>query len=775
MKFKAVRPLITCLVFILCQSVLGAKPTTSPSKCDIGKSAPMALQPFPLGDVQLLPGPCLHAREMDQKYLVSLDPNRLLYNFRVNAGLPAPGKPLGGWEAPNCELRGHFEGHYLSACAHLFASTKNPAIKKRADYLVNELDKCQKALGGEYLSAFPTSFFDRLEAGKPVWAPYYTIHKIMQGLLDMYRYCGNKRALRMAERMADYFEKRDAKISQSIWVNKVLTVEFGGMPDTLYLLYSITHRPADLTLAHRFDQKSFLDPLMNHQDDLTGIHANTHIPKILGAARRYELFDDTPYRRLTEYFWERIANHRSYATGGSNEGEFWGTPDKLANTLVSNNEETCTTYNILKVTRDLIRWTANPKYADFYERAYWNGILPAQNPNDGMMIYYLPLASGFTKAWGTPYDSFWCCYGTGVESFAKLNDSIYFHNSNSLYVNLYVTSTVNWKAKGIKLIQDTVFPVEQGSKFTIRVRRPASFDLRLHVPYWVGNRCQIFLDGKRLHIPAKPTSYASINRTWRNGDQVRIVLPMTLHASTMPDNPDMKAMMYGPLVLAGVTDRLRFIHGDGATFVYRITSDNPNSWLKPVKGSPLTFTSVGQPEQITFLPLYKIVNQHYAVYWSFAKPNSPLFQRAAEEAKLKAEMEKRIVDKVLPNNPESEKAHNLQSEESGAGVISGYPWRDGRGYFQWDLKVLPDVPMTLLCQYWGPDSGRVFDITVDGVKIATQSLNGGKPEGVFDVTYPIPQSLTQGKTLITVRFTPHPGSIAGGVFGCATLKPAEIK
>lgn len=775
MKSNIARAFPIFLVLVVGASLAIAKPKVTASKIAPWDPAPMAVQPFPLGDVQLLSGPCLHAREMDQKYLMSLDPNRLLYNFRVNAGLPAPGKPLGGWEAPNCELRGHFEGHFLSACAHLYASTKNSAIKSRADYIVNELDKCQKALGGEYLSAFPTSFFDRLEAGKPVWAPYYTIHKIMQGLTDMYKYCGNTRALRMAERMADYFEKRDAKISQTVWTSKVLTVEFGGMPDTLYELYSINHRPSDLLLAHRFDQQSFLEPLMHGHDDLTGIHANTHLPKILGAARRYELLGDTPYRNLTEYFWRRIANHRSYATGGSNEGEYWGPPNKLANTLVSNNEETCTTYNILKVTRDLIRWTADPKYADFYERAYWNGILPAQNPNDGMMIYYLPLASGYTKAWGTPYDSFWCCYGTGVESFAKLNDSIYFHNARSLYVNLYVASAVTWKDKGVELVQNTNFPVEQGSRFTVRVKKPTRFDLRLHIPYWVGIGCKIYVDGKRLGITAKPTSYASIDRTWRNGDRVRISLPMTLHASTMPDDPSMKAIMYGPLVLAGITDGQKFIRGDGATYLYKITSENPDTWLKPVKGSPLTFTSVGQPGRITFLPLYRIVNQHYAVYWTIAKPDSPLFQREAEEEKAQRELKKRIVDIVLPNNSESEKTHHLQSEQSGAGFIAGHPWRDGRGYFQWDLKVLPNAPMTLLCRYWGPDSGRVFDITVDGVKIATQSLNGGKPEGVFDVTYPIPQSLTLNKETITVRFTPHPGSIAGGVFGCATLKPAEEK
>ncbi|MBV9851518.1 MAG: glycoside hydrolase family 127 protein, partial [Armatimonadetes bacterium] len=483
------------LLLTLGNAAQAASPPPIPSLKTV---IPTAVQPFDLAQVRLSDGPERAEQQADRRYLHALDADRLLYNFRKNAGLPAPGRPLGGWEAPDCEVRGHFVGHYLSACALMSRSAGDKELKAKGDYIVAELAKCQRALGGKYLSAFPTSFFDRLEAGRPVWAPYYTIHKIMAGLVDMYQYCGNTQALQVAENMADYFQRRTARLTD-VQFDAMMRNEFGGMANVLYDLYAARRRPADLALAHRFDQASFLGPLALRHDDLTGIHANTHLPKILGAARRYELLEDPDYHTVVAYFWDRVANHRSYATGGSNRGEYWGDPDDLAHTLVGNNQETCTTYNILKVTRHLIRWTADPRYADFYERAYFNGILPAQDPQTGMMIYYLPLAAGNVKNWGTPNDSFWCCYGTGVESFAKLNDSIYFHDADGLYVNLYVPSEVNWPQKGVRLTQRTRFPEEPGSTFVVHAARPTQITLHLHVPYWaVGYRVSV--NGKPLAV-----------------------------------------------------------------------------------------------------------------------------------------------------------------------------------------------------------------------------------------------------------------------------------
>lgn len=733
---------------------------------------PTAVQPFALRQVRLLPGPEKTEMEADRRYLHDLDADRLLYNFRKNAGLPAPGRPLGGWEAPDCELRGHFVGHYLSACAMMYRSDGDAALKAKGDYIVAQLAQCQRALGGKYLSAFPTSFFDRLEAGRQVWAPYYTIHKIMAGLVDMYQYCGNKQALQIAENMAGYFEHRTAKIS-NVRFDAMLHTEFGGMANVLYDLYAIHHRPADLALAHRFDQASFLGPLALRHDDLTDIHANTHIPKILGAARRYELLDDPDYHTIVAYFWDRIADHRSYATGGSNKGEFWQDPDDLSHTLVANNQETCTTYNMLKVTRHLIRWTADPRYADYYERAYFNGILPAQDPQTGMMIYYLPLAAGNVKAWGTPDNSFWCCYGTGVESFAKLNDSIYFHNADGLYVNLYVPSALNWAQKGVSVTQRTQFPEEQGATFTVHAARPTAFALHLHVPYWAQGY-RVSVNGKPMAISARPTSYAVLRRVWKDGDTVRVVTPMRLHTQAMPDDSTMQAIMYGPLVLAGVMDDGTPLTPDQKTTGYlRETTTDPSAWLTPVPGRPLTFHTVGQAHNVTFIPLYQVIHQRFGVYWTIVAPGSARDReiQAADQERMRQEA--RVVDSVQVGDADSEKAHALLADASDTGPYNGRHYRDGQS-FGWTLKVLPNAPMTLDVTYWGDEAGpRTFDILVNGQKIATQSLDHNRPGRFFDVEYPLPAALTTNPSnTITVRFQAHDGNIAGGVFGCATLKPA---
>ena len=736
--------------------------------------APAAVKPFDLSEVRLLPGPCRDRMDADRRYLLSLDPDRLLYNFRVNAGLPAPGKPLGGWEAPDSEVRGHFVGHYLSACSLMYRSTGDPVLKARAELIVRELARCQQAFGSGYLSAFPTSFFDRLEAGKPVWAPYYTIHKILAGLLDVYQLCGDQQALEIARRMADYFKQRTDKLSDQ-QMNKVLRNEFGGMANSLYDLYADTGDTAYRSLAHRFEQASFLDPLAQGQDDLTNLHANTHIPEILGAGRRYELMDDPSSRDIVSYFWDRIVDTRSYATGGSNEAEHWGAPDALAHTLAANNEETCTTYNMLKVTRDLIRWTADPKYGDFYERAYFNGILPAQDPSTGMMIYYLPLAAGHTKQWGTPTHSFWCCYGTGVESFAKLGDSLYFHDANGLYVNLYVASELRWASKGVRVTQITRFPEEQGTTLVIHAARPVEMAIHLRVPAWAGNGFRVSVNGRRVAGAAKSGTYFTLQRRWREGDRVHVSMPMSLHTQPMPDNQDMAAVTYGPLVLAGVMDQddaPLVDKGSRAGYLFG-SAKNIDHWLKPVPGKPLTFRTTGQPHKLTFVPLYQVIHQRYGVYWLFTPPGSSQYQNIIAAFEEQRKQDALVVDRVIPGNADNEQAHQITGEATNSGSFEGEGWRDAGQSFSWELHVLPDIPMMLDCEYWGDESGRrTFDIRVDGQKIATQTLLHNRPGEFFHVLYPIPAEMTRGKSKVTIQFVAHDGNTAGGVFGCATLRKA---
>lgn len=725
----------------------------------------MRAEPFPLADVRLLPGPCLTAQEANRQYLLLLNPDRLLHAFRTNAGLPAPGEPLGGWEAPNVEVRGHFVGHYLSACALMYASTGDEALRDRADLLVAELAKCQEALGGGYLSAFPAAFWDRLESlQNPPWAPFYVIHKILAGLLDVHRLCGNAQALAVADKLARYFQGRFAKLDVRT-IDLLLNVEQGGMSDALYQLYALTGDQAHFEHAHQHERAAFLGGLAMEHDNLSAIHANTHIPEVIGAAERYELTGDPRYRTIAEFFWHCVVDHRSYCTGGSNSGEHWPLPDRLAGTLGPTTQESCTTYNMLKLTGHLFAWSADPAYGDFAELAFWNGILGTQRASDGMLIYYLPLATGHAKTYGTPYDSFWCCYGTGIETFSKLGDGIFWRDERGLLVNQFVPATVEWRERGVRLEQRTSFPDEPATTLIVHAAAPARFALRLRVPNWLAGPPEIKLNGQLQSLAVRNGTVAELEREWRDGDTVTMSLPMRLQAVPMPDDPELVAVRYGPIVLAGLTDHER---------LFLAEPTQPDSWLEPVPGEPLTFRTKGQPEPMTLKPLHRILDERYGVYWTVTQPGSPTHQRILAEEEARRQREARRIDFVLPNNQESEAAHGLTGERHGAGPLNNRGWRHAveGGWFSYTLKVTPDAPVILSVTYWGSDSGnREFDVLVDDTLLETRRLNNTQPGRFFDVDLPLPAELTRGKETITVKFQAKPGNFAGGVFGVATLRP----
>lgn len=594
---------------------------------------PLAARPFPLKNVRLLSGPFKNAQDRNTKYLKDLAADRLLHNFRVNAGLPSSAAPLGGWEEPKVELRGHFVGHYLSACALTWAATGDQELRRKADAIVAELAECQKALGTTgYLSAFPEEYIDRVVAGQKVWAPWYTLHKIMAGLLDMHSLTGNRQALDVVEKMAAWVKLRLDRLDDDA-VQRMLRNEHGGMTEMLANLTAETGNPRYLALARRFDHRAFLDPLAAGRDELTGLHVNTQIPKVIGAAREYELTGVEYYADAAMYFWDEVVNHRSYATGGTSNFEGWrAAPDALASELSRETHETCCTYNLLKLTRELFGWTAAAKLADYYERALWNGILPTQDPATGMVMYYVPMESGWYKTFCTPNDSFWCCTGTGVESHAKYGDSIYFQKGDTLFVNLFIGSELDWPEKGLTLRQETAFPEEDGTSLAIRCAKDVRFDLRLRIPAWTGAGAAVTLNGKPLEAPPERGAYFSIARTWKNGDRLAVRLPMRLRLSRLPDHPDIASIMYGPLVLAGElpTEELtkEKIYGpyraDGVPAAAPdlvAASDDLSVWVKPVPGQPLVFQTVnaGRPADVRLVPFYRLFGKRYAVYWKIKK------------------------------------------------------------------------------------------------------------------------------------------------------------
>lgn len=732
-------------------------------------------EPFDLADVRLLPGPLLQAQEKNREYLLWLDPDRLLHCFRTNAGLPAPGEPYGGWEAPDVEVRGHFPGHYLSALAMMYRSTGDPEMKRRADYMVTELAKCQEKLGGGYLSAFPASFWERLEnTPQAPWAPYYTIHKIMAGLLDIHLLCGNKQALEACEGMAAYFKGRIDRIPVGRW-DRILLVEFGGMSDVLHNLYAVTHNPNHLALANRFNHEVFLGPLAMGHDNLTGLHGNTQIPKVIAAARHYELTGDERYRKAAEFFWHTVVETRSWASGGTTANEAWGEPNEMKGTENQSPHETCKTHNMLKLTRHLFEWTADPSYADYYERAFLNGILGTQNPNDGQLIYYVFQGAGSRKQWGTPGDSFWCCYGTGIESFAKLDDSIFFHKGNELWVNLFLPARVEWREQGVTLTQETRFPLEPSTELTVGCARPTKLKIHLRIPAWVARRAEVTVNGKAVARGPEP-GYVTLERTFSDGDRIGLTLPMALSSIALPGDPDSLAFRYGPLVLAGITPEAASTSKRPVVAPSVLTSEaaEPASEMEPIPGKPLHFRHGGAPEGTVFVPLSAIVEETYQVYWPVIRAGNERARQIAEEVAAAEKLAGRVVDEVVPSEPDEVRAHGLEAKDSRSGVLGSAHWRDAisGGWWSWSLKTNPEGPTSVLVTFWGSDVGnRTFDVQVEGETLATVTLQNVLPGQYFDREYAVPEELTRGKERLTVRFAPHEGNLAGGVFYCATLRP----
>jgi DUF1680 family protein len=588
--------------------------------------------------VKLLPGLFADAAESNRGYMQRLPADRLLYNFHANAGLPVgSAQPFGGWEAKadgkhSTELRGHFTGHFLSASAQLYASAGDQEAKAKADEIVADLAKCQQKLGGGYLSAFPTELFDRLDSLSQLpWAPFYTIHKIMAGLFDMYTLAGSQDALKVVEGMADWADKWSGSKTEE-HMQAILNVEFGGMAEVLYNLAAATNNDQWAKAGDRFTKKRFVNPLASRRDELRPLHANTHIPQVIAAARRYEISGDMRFHDVADFFFYEVSTARTYVTGGTSNGEAWlAQPRQLAAELKMSvsTAECCCSYNMLKLARHLYTWTADPRYFDYYERALLNHRIGAIQPKTGHTQYYLSLTPGAWKTFCTEDQSFWCCTGTGIEEYSKLTDSIYWHDDDGVYVNLFIPSELNWPDKGFGLRQDTRFPEQPRTALTVAVDKPVHLAVRLRIPSWLASGPTVKVNGRPLEATASPGSYLTLARTWKKGDRVELELPMRLHTESMPDDPKLQAILYGPLVLAGdlgaegLTEQL--ITGPMGPRVqalpievprFRAAAD-PASWIKP-GDQPLSFRTTGQPKDVTLVPLNAIFDRRHSVYWQVA-------------------------------------------------------------------------------------------------------------------------------------------------------------
>jgi uncharacterized protein len=588
------------------------------------------ISPFKLSEVILDPGPLQQARDWNRDYMMRLSNDRLLHNFRLTAGIPSKAEPLGGWEAPKSELRGHFVGHYLSGAGLLIASTGDAQMKEKADGLVAGIAECQTKLNKDgYVSAFPDELFVRLDAREKVWAPFYTLHKIMAGLFDMYEYAGNQQALDVLLKLAAWVDAWTTQRSEE-HMQDILKTEYGGMNDVLYNLSGATKDDRWARVGDRFTKKVFFTPLAMRQDQLKGLHANTHMPQVIGAARRYELSSDYRFGDIADFFWETIAESRTYASGGSGNTEGWLTQANrlaLEMKVSSHHQECCCSYNMMKLARHLYGWSADTRLIDYYERNLWNHRIGAIEPKTGHTIYFLSMTPGAWKTTCTEDQTFWCCTGSALEDFAKLNDTIYYHDDSSVYLNLLVPSSLDWKDKGIRLHQSTTFPEGEDSIVTVQTTTAEEWTLHVRLPSWTTSEYAVSVNGQVVAASAAPGSYLAIHRHWKAGDKVKLHLPMQVTVEPLRDDPTLQAVLYGPIVLAGQfpLKELDFDlqHNQGPELQeaesVRVPDINTKGktlagLVRPVAGQPLTFKVEGQSEEVTLKPLNQSWNR-FAVYW----------------------------------------------------------------------------------------------------------------------------------------------------------------
>jgi DUF1680 family protein len=771
-------------------------PEYDASRVHVLPRVPLRAEPFSLRDVRLLDGPFKHAMEMDGKYLLELEPDRLLHRFRLSAGLQPKAPIYGGWESQG--IAGHTLGHYLSACSMMYAASGDVRYRQRVEYIVDELALCQSRRADGYVGGIPDAdrIFKEVSEGNirsqgfdlnGGWVPWYTLHKLFAGLIDAYDYCDSQKAKAVAIRLADWAIQITSKLTDEQW-QKMLACEHGGMNEALASLYAITGETKYLDLSRKFYHKAILDRLAEREDQLAGHHGNTQIPKVIGMARLYELTGNERDRTIAAFFWDRVVHHHSYVIGGHGSGEYFGQPDQLANRLTPTTCETCNTYNMLKLTRHLFSWDPRAEYIDFYERALYNHILASQDPGTGMMCYYVSLQPGHYKTYSTPDNSFWCCVGTGIENHVKYGDTIYFHDRDSLYLNMFIPSMLHWKEKGLTLRQETRFPQEDTTRLAFTCNQPVELILRVRCPSWMAGSMSLKVNGRAQKIDARPGEYAALSRRWKSGDRVEIRIPKRLREEPMPDNPDRVALLDGPIVLAGDLGPQSEPRpgaraagdGTGPRVPVFVTGEKPlQEWVQPVAGKPLAFQTqeVGRPADVSLIPFYQMHHERYSVYWDLFTEAAWKQREAeyrAEEARQR-ELAARTVDYLAIGEMQPERDHHVQGEKTGAGEFGDRKWRHavGGGWFSFEMRVLPDQPADLVLTYWGSDSGgREFDVLVDGTPIATQMLQNNQPGRFFDVTHPLPEALTRGKEKVTVRLQAHPGRIAGGLFGARTVRRA---
>ena len=742
------------------------------------------LTEFPMGDVTLLDAYETNAFALEVDYLLSLNADRLLRGFCDQAGVPSASSLYGGWE--NSAIRGHTLGHYLSALSQAYATTGDERLLERIDHIVAVLAQCQDPETG-YLAAIPERHYIQLESGNTsgTWVPWYTMHKVLAGLVDAYELAGNEQALEVASNLGDWVWSRTSRWSAATQTT-VLNVEYGGMNDVLYQLYGHTRSDKHLSAAHSFDEMRLFEALHRGEDVLNGKHANTTIPKILGGLNRYIVLGESEvfYLEMAENFWQMVVSNHTYITGGNSEWEHFGQPGILDAERTNCNCETCNTYNMLKLTRELFMITGNRKYADYYENTYINAILSSQNPTTGMTTYFQPMATGFFKVYSSPTSHFWCCTGSGMENFSKLGDSIYFRDDSSVYVIRYTSSRLNWQEKGLTLTQTAALPERDQVTIAVTAETSVQADIVLRVPDWCAGEPTVLVNGEAAEVQAV-NGFIRLSRIWQTGDEIALTLPMTITVHPLPDNPNAVAFKYGPVVLSANMGTNRMITGttgvnvtvpskdNSLTDVLHLTDCTAEEWIAGAAEhmvrdeDEVAFTLTGADQTLVFTPHYRQHTSRYGIYFVLHDAGEV---EAEEDAVRYA-----VIDSLPVANDQYEFSHNMQGVSTGTGMHLGLNYRHANagGWFSYDMAVEQGVQNYLHVTYFSGDAGRRFTLEANGTVLADVTLENVNPGDFYDVYYPIPAEMVEGRETITITFRADKGGYAGGIFETLSVVKAE--
>ena len=765
---------------------------------------------FPLGDVTLLDGPLKRARDLNITTLLKYDTDRLLAPYLKEAGLTPKAKSFPNWDG----LDGHVGGHYLSALA-INAATGSEECRTRMEYMISELQRCADAnqknhpeWGKGYVGGVPGS--DRLwstfkkgdfAAFYGAWVPFYNIHKMYAGLRDAWLYCGNEQAKQLFLGFCDWAIDLTAGLSDE-QMERMLDIEHGGMNEVLADAYAMTGDRKYLTVAKRFSHRRLLTPLSQRQDCLDNMHANTQVPKVIGFDRIAELSGEEYFHDASTFFWDIVTGERSLAFGGNSRREHFPSKEACRDFVRDiDGPETCNTNNMLKLTEDLHRRNPNAAYADYFELAMFNHILSSQHPEHGGYVYFTSARPRHYRNYSAPNEAMWCCVGTGMENHGKYGQFIYTHVGKALYVNLFVSSELNWREKGIRLRQETGFPYSETSRITITEGK-GQFPLLVRYPGWVKpGELKVTVNGKAVDLISGPASYVTIDRSWKKGDVVEVRFPMHNSVKYLPNLPQYIALMHGPIMLAmktGTEDLAHLIADDSrfgqlavgkklpvneAPILINNHVEEIANQLQPIAGKPLHFTlstRMENPIRNELQPFFEIHDSRYMMYWlALSEQNyKGYLEQMAKEEQAQQALEARTIDKVQPGEQQPESDHFMETDESQKGNTNDVFWRDASNghYFSYLMQTAGRTDLSLRLKYWGVGEWKSheFDIFVDDVLVKSVN-NTGKyriSEFKYEV-YDLPGEVLQGKKQVRVKFVAKPGKQIGEIYGVRLIKNNE--